>query len=434
MKYSRVFNNAKWIIICKIIQSLLQLLIGMFSARYLGPENYGLINYAASIVAVASPFMKMGLDAILVREFTDNSKKEGEIIGSSLLLNIFSGMVCMLGVWGFSTVSSGNERVTVLVCVLYSTSLLFSAMEMIQYWFQYKLLSKYSSLIMLAAYVLVSGYKIYLLVMEKSVYWFAVSHSLEYGLIAVLLFVAYFKMGGKLSFSFSRMLLLAKRGKYFLISSLMLVVIQNTDHIMLTMISGEAENGFYSAAITCTIVVQFVYTAIIDSFRPIILENKKNNDKDYYLNVSRLYSITVYLSVAQSIVFTIFAKLIVFILYGKDYMNTVPVLQILVWYLAFSVMGLVRNVWILAEGKEKNLTFINLFGAVFNICFNAVLIPFFGASGAAFASLLTQIAANLILGFIWKPLRENNKLIIKALDPRFAVSEVKSIIRLLTKK
>ena len=60
----------------------------------------------------------------------------------------------------------------------------------------------------------------------------------------------------------------------------MIVVIQNTDHIMITEIVGKSENGLYSAAITCTVVVQFVYYAIIDSFRPVILENKKNYTLD----------------------------------------------------------------------------------------------------------------------------------------------------------
>ena len=77
MKQKQVFNNAKWIIVCKIAQSLIQLIVGMLCARYLGPSNYGLINYAASIVAFVLPIMRLGFDSTLVRELIENPENEG---------------------------------------------------------------------------------------------------------------------------------------------------------------------------------------------------------------------------------------------------------------------------------------------------------------------------------------------------------------------
>lgn len=431
MNYTKVINNAKWIVICKIMQSVLQLIVGMLTARFLGPSNYGLIKYAASVVAFALPFMRLGLDATLVHELVENPRKEGEIIGTSLLMNLASGIVCIGGVTLFSLFANAGEKETVLVCVLYSISLVFAALEMIQYWFQYMLRSKQSSLVMLGAYCVVTAYKIYLLVTSKSVYWFALSNSLEYGVIAVSLIAIYLKSGGRMSVSFSRGKKMLGKSKHYILASLMLVVLQNTDHIMLTSISGTKENGFYSAAITCTTVAQFVYLAIVDSFRPIILENKKENSPEYELNVSRLYGVTLYLAIAQSIVFTVFAKLIIGMLYGEEYTPSVPVLQILIWYFSFSVMGTVRNVWILAEQKQKYLWIINLSGALFNIVLNAFLIPVWGACGAAFASLMTQFAMNFILGFILKPIRENNRLMLKGINPRFMIKESKNLLNIL---
>ena len=87
MKTKQVFNNAKWIIVCKIAQSILQFLVGIICARYLGPSNYGIINYASSVVSFALPIVKLGFDATLVRELIDNREKEGEILGTSLTLN-----------------------------------------------------------------------------------------------------------------------------------------------------------------------------------------------------------------------------------------------------------------------------------------------------------------------------------------------------------
>ena len=67
LKKNKVINNAIWIIIGKVAQSLLALVIGMLTARYMGPSNYGLISYAASLVAFVVPIMNLGLSNVLVQ-------------------------------------------------------------------------------------------------------------------------------------------------------------------------------------------------------------------------------------------------------------------------------------------------------------------------------------------------------------------------------
>lgn len=435
MKNAKVFTNAKWIIICKIIQSVLQLLVGMLSARYLGPSNYGLINYAASITAFAMPIMKMGLDATLVFELVKNPKQEGRVLGTSLGMNVISSFLSIIGVSFFAYLANPDDRQTLIVCVVYSLSVFFAALEMIEYWFQYKLLSKYSSVVMLISYVAVSAYKIFLLVTQKNVVWFAFSHSIEYGLIAFCLILLYFrKSGDKLVFSFSLAKDMFYKSKYYIFASILVVVFQNIDKLLLTELSGTESTGYYSAAVTCTVITQFVFTAIIDSFRPEILKQKKEDEKEYETSLISLYSIVIYLSLLQSVAFTVFAKPIVYVMYGKDFMPTVKILQILVWYFTFSIIGTVRNVWILAEDKQKYLWGINLMGAAFSAILNFILIPHFDAIGAAIASFFTQLFTNFILGFILRPLRPNNRLILKSLNPKIFFANISSIVKMLLKR
>lgn len=435
MKHNKAFNNASWIVGCKIAQSVLQLIVGMLSARYLGPSNYGLINYAASVVAFAMPLMKLGFNATLVHEFVECPEKEGEIMGTSLVLNILSSMGCILAVSAFSVFANADDETAILVCVLYSLSLFFAAVEMIQYWYQYKLMAKYSSLVMFFTYIIVSVYKIFLLITSKSVYWFAVTNSLDFGIIGIVLIIIYYKKGAsKFSFSLERAKMMLNKSKHYILSSLMVVLFQSTDHIMLTSMSGTTENGFYTAAITTAGVFQFVYIAIIDSFRPMILSAKKESDIKYEKYVSKLYCYVVYLAFMHSLVFTVLAKFIIGILYGEGYEQSISVLRILVWYLAFSYMGSVRNVWILAEQKQKYLWVINLTGALFNIAINAMLIPVWGACGAAFASLLTQVFTNFVLGFLIRPIRENNRLLLNGINPTFFIKEIADIFSKLKKE
>ena len=426
---NRIIKNTSWIIICKVAQSVLNLIISMLTARYLGPSNFGLINYASSITAFMVPLMQLGLRSTLVYEFIQKPDGEGETLGTALLMNASSALLCMVSISSFVTIANHDEKTTIIVCALYSINLIFQALEMCQYWFQKNLLSKYTSLISLVAYFIVSAYKIYLLITNKNIYWFAIAQAIDYCLIALTLLIAYKKCGGqKLSVSFKRGREMLAKSKYYIVSGMMVTVFAQTDRLMIKNMIGDEATGYYSAAAACAGIASFVFAAIIDSMRPIILERKKQSTTSYELNVSRLFSIVFYLSLMQCVVMTIFATPVIWILYGKDYFSSINVLRIIVWYVTYSYIGQVRNVWILAEGKQRYLWRINLVGALLNIILNALTIPIWGILGAAFASFVTQFFTNFILGFVFSPIRDCNRLMLKGMNPKFAILEFRKLI------
>lgn len=424
-----VYKNAGWIIGCKIAQSILNLIIGLITARYLGPSNYGVITYVASVVAFAMPIMQLGLKDTLVKEFVNFPEKEGVILGTSMFLNIISSIFCMIGSILFVMIANAGEKETIFVCILYSFTLFFNATEMTQYWFQSKLLSKYPSIASLAAYIVVSLYKIFLLVTHRSVIWFAFSNVIDYFLISFILIIIYKKTSNQrlqIDLHIGRKLL--SRSKYYIIPSLMVMVFQHTDRIMIKIMIGKTETGFYSAAITCIGISAFVFSAVIDSARPVILAEKEKNKELYEKRVIQLYSIITCLSLAQSIGMTVLAKPLVFVLFGKEYSKTAGILAVAVWYITFGHYGSVRNIWILAEGKQKCLTSINVIGAIANVLLNLCLIPICGAVGAAVASVITQFFTNVVIGFIYKPIRRNNYLMIKGLNPKVLLGLLNTVL------
>lgn len=432
---NKVATNATWIIGCKIVQSLINLVIGMISARYLGPSNYGLINYASSIVAFILPVMQLGLSKTLVWEFIERPEKQGQVLGTALTLNLLSAIACMGGIYWFLSVANAGETETICVGVLYSISLIFQATEMIQYWFQAKLLSKYPSMASLVAYIGVALYKIYLLVTQKGVEWFAISSVLDYLLISIILMMIYHKMSDqRLSFSKELGKEMLRRSRYYIVSTMMISIFAQTDRIMLKLMINETQTGYYSAAIACVGISSFVFTAIIDSMRPTILEAKKTQSPNYEARIIQLYSVITYLSLLQSVIMTLLAKFLVVFLYGEDYLSSVDVVRVAVWYTTFSYYGSVRNIWILAENKQKYLWIINLSGALLNVIINALLIPICGALGAAIASLGTQFFANVIVGYIIKPIRYNNYIMMRGLDPRPIMRYAKTYLKKVGRK
>lgn len=419
MNNKRIFKNAAWIVGCKIFQALLGLVVTMLSARYLGPSGYGLINYAASIVAFVVPVMQLGLNSTLVQEIVNDPDREGEILGTSIAMNLVSSVFCILGIVFFSAIANRGETVTTVVCALYSIQLVFQSLELIQCWFQAKLLSRYTASTMLVAYGVTAAYKILLLILGSSVYWFAVAQALDFGIIGVTLLIIYRKVGtARLSFSWQLARQLFSRSKYYIVSSLMVTVFAQTDRIMLKAMVDEAAVGYYSAAISCATMTGFVFVAIIDSARPGIFESARASASSFEKSVSALYCVIIWLSLVQCAGITFFAELIVSILYGSAYAPTVGTLRLVVWYTTFSYLGAVRNIWILAEGKQKYLWIINLSGAGANVILNALMIPVWGINGAALASLITQIFTNVIISFLLKPIRPNAMLMLRGLDLR----------------
>lgn len=425
---NKVAKNAGWIIVCKVVQSLIGLVIGSLTARYLGPSNYGLINYASSLVAFVVPIMYLGINNVLVQELITHENEEGEVLGTSIALSSCSAVLCIVGVAVFVLFVNANEQDTIIVSILYSILLIFQSFDLIQYWFQKKFLAKYTSITILVVYVIVSAYKAFLLITAKSVYWFALSSAIDYFFIALILMIIYKKLGGqKLSFSFSTARRIFSKSKYYIVSSLMVTVFAKTDSIMIKLMIGDEANGYYGAAVMCAGVTGFVFGAIIDSARPSIFESENVSVELFEKNVVRLYSVIIYLSLLQCIGITVFAKLLVYIIYGKTYFDAVASLRIIVWYTTFSYLGSVRNIWILAEQKQKYLWIINLSGALANVALNIVLIPVMGINGAALASLITQFFTNVIIGFIIKPIRRNNYLMLKGLNPKNIIELAKKI-------
>ena len=124
---NKVAKNALWIIGCRIIQAVLALVINMLTARYLGPSDFGAINYAASLVAFVAPVMKLGINNVLVNEIIKYPNKEGETLGTSILLTLFSSFTCIVGIVCFVSVANPGEAGTLMVSFLYSLILIFQS-------------------------------------------------------------------------------------------------------------------------------------------------------------------------------------------------------------------------------------------------------------------------------------------------------------------
>ncbi len=413
---SRYVKNAGWIIFCRIYQAVLNLVVAVLTARYMGPSNYGLINYAASVCAVFTAVASLGTNDILVNELVSRREKTGQILGSAIFYRVCSSILSVMTVCLYVWASDPTDALTVRVTFLYSLTLIFRAFEAVKYWYQANLMSKIPSLISCAAYTVVAGYKFCLLAAKKDVVWFAVSSALDYGVIGLLLLLCYARHredAQPLSVHPSEEWGLLRRGAPFIVSGLMVSVYGQMDKIMLNSLLNETAVGYYSAATSISTVWTFFLSAIIDSARPLILGDCQKNPQRYQKNLMRLYGTILWLCGAVALGYQLFAGWILNLMYGEAYLPAAGALRILAWSTGFSYLGVARSIWMVSQGKQTYEKYLAAAGVSCNFVLNALLIPAFGVNGAAMATLLTQIITNFIVGFLIPEIRPNNLLICR---------------------
>lgn len=414
---SKVTRNAGWIIGGQIYHMILAFAVGLLTARYLGPSNYGLINYAATYTSFFSSFCTLGINSVIVKNFVDYPDEEGLAIGSAIIMRTVSSFLSVIMMFCITIIADKGERTTHIVIFLCSIGVIFQVMDTLNYWFQAKLQSKFAAIATLISYTVVSIYKVWLLITGKSVEWFAVSTSLDYFVVAVVLLIMYKKHNGpKFAFSVKKAKEIFLSSYHFILAGLMVSIYGSTDRFMLKQMINETEVGYYSTAVSICNTWVFILSAIIDSLYPVILQSFGQDKKKFERKNRQLYAIVFYISVSVSIFFSIFATPIVTILYGSQYLPAASALRVVTWYTAFSYLGVARNAWMVCYNRQNYLKYLYIGATITNVIMNALMIPKGGATGAAMASLITQMSTILIFPACIKQLRPNVKLMIEAIQ------------------
>lgn len=73
--FKRYFENTSWLVAGKIFSMLVAFFVGVYVARYLGPDRLGLLSYSQSFVMLFAPLANLGLDYIVVRELVKDETK-----------------------------------------------------------------------------------------------------------------------------------------------------------------------------------------------------------------------------------------------------------------------------------------------------------------------------------------------------------------------
>ena len=414
-KENRMVSNSIWIIGGQVFQMGLTLIIGMLTARYLGPSNYGIIGYTASYVSFFSVVCQLGYTSIIVKELLENKEREGEILGTMITFRVVTSLISSIIISAIIYVMDDGDMLIVKVAFLQSLSLVFHSFEMINYWYQSRLESSVFVKIQSLAYVIMAVYKIAILMLGKSVEWFAFSTTLEAMVVALFLYLAYRRSKGqKMKVSAASGISMLKGSYHFILSGLMSTIYSEMDKIMLGQMLNDAAVGYYTAAMKISTMWSFVLNAFINSARPVIMASRSVSQEQYLKQLKRLYAAIIWIGIAMAVCISIGGKWIIYIMYGSDYMPAVSTLKISAWYTMFSILGGARGIWVVCEEKGRYVKYYLGIGAILNVILNWLLIPIYGAGGAAMATLATQIFTAIFAPLIFKETRAYGRHVLDA--------------------
>ena len=413
-----VLSNTGWLLADRIIRMGVGLFVGVWVARYLGPELFGLFSFAGAFVGLFSAFSTLGLDGIVVRDIIRDSSVKEETLGTCFALKCIGGVATFLIVLGgIALVRPGDSLAYWLVGII-SAGMIFQAFDAIDLWFQSQVQSKYSVYAKNFGFLTVSIVKIFLILSKASLIAFAWAGFSEVIIGAAGIVMAYKRTGDNVTnwrISLVRAKSLLKDSWPLMMSGIAVMIYLRVDQIMLDMMAGDQEVGIYTAAVRLVEVWYFIPMVFVSSVFPSIVEAKAMSEDLFYDRLQKLYNFMALMVYFIALPVTFLAGWIIELLFGLPYSKAGPMLAVLIWSLMFTNLGVARSTFLTTMNWTKvHLITVSL-GCVINVCLNFLLIPRYGGMGAAIASCVAYWFAAHGACFFYKPLFKTGYMLTKAI-------------------
>lgn len=394
------------------------LFVGTWVARYLGPEQYGLLSYVVAFVGLFSAIATLGLDGIVVRNIVRDPSSKEETLGTAFVLKLMGGMAALLLSLGSIIILRHSESLVYWLVGITAAGIIFRALDPIDLWFQSQIQSKYVIYSRTTAFSLISVIKIALILTAAPLIAFAWAGMAEIALGSIGLIIVYQSKGNNIK-AWRANLICAKyllRDSWPLIlSGIMVTIYMRIDQVMIGSMVGNTEVGIYSAAVRLAEAWYFIPIAIVGSVFPSIVEAKAISEELFYGRLQKLYNLMALMAYIVALPVTFMAEWLVTILFGPAYARAGPMLAVLIWAGMFTNLGVARSSFLTTMNWTRVHFMTVSLGCIINVALNYLLIPIYGGMGAVVASCVAYWFAAHGACFLYKPLYKTGYMLTKAI-------------------
>ncbi|WP_085642943.1 flippase [Thalassospira sp. MCCC 1A03138] len=386
-------SNTSWIVFESIIRAIVGLTVGVFIARYLGPENLGKLSYSSAIVGMFGVLAGLGMDSNIVRDLVKEKDRVGEKIGITFFLKLSGSLIAVICCISSVFILRPNDETVVSITIILSMSMFFLPFDVVSLYFQSIVKSKYAVLAKSFSCVLSAILRIILIFNDSPLISFAWVGLAEAILSAVALTYFFLLKRNKVGFSWSYKFETAKKilaeGWPLLLSAAGAALYMRVDLVMLGQLSSNRSVGIYTAALRISEIWYFLPAAFISSLQPFLVRAREISRDLYIFRLRVLYEFMILLSFIVSIFIFLFADYLVQIIYGHQYQETALVLRTHTWATMAVFLGVASSQYLVIENLQRISFYRTAIGLVVNLVMNALFIPIWGAFGAAFATVIS---------------------------------------------
>ena len=393
-----IVQNLFWAVVGKCVNLLGGLLAGIIVARYLGPEQYGLMNYVISYVFLFQTFALFGLDSIEIREEARGQKSYQTIIGTAFFLKLIFGC-CFITLAIITSWLMEADGYTTLLVAIYSLTVVLNSLIVIRNYFTAIVQNEYVVKAEISRTLISIVIKLTLLWIGASLTWFVVAYMFDFILLGTGYVMAYhIKIGFLKEWHFDRdyARFLIKESFPLLLTNAAVIIYQRIDQVMIGNMIDKSSVGFFSVAAKFTEILIFLPMILAQTITPILVLTRERNIKEYQAKAQQFMNFSFWLSLFASAFVSVIAYWLIRYTFGAAYLPAVAVLQVMAFKAASVALSNTAGAMLVIEGLQRWAICRDSIGCVVCIVLNFLLLPRYGVIAAAFVSIASNIAAGYL--------------------------------------
>lgn len=396
----RVAKNTGMLAIAQIVSYPMGFIYTMYTARYLGTEQFGVLSFSMAFVGIFGVLESMGFDALGVREIARDKKLAKKYLGNVIPMKIILGVSC-LGLIAFFIKNLGYPEQTVKVVCFISVGMLFNSFtQLFNSLFKAFEKMEYESIGIIANKVLVFTLTLFAIFLKYDLVKISAIYALASSIVFIysLLICIHKYVVPKIELDWNFWKDSLKKALPFFLAAVVNIIAFKIDVIMLSTIKGDEAVGYYSAAYRLIEVLLIIPAALSGSLYPVFSRfhtlPKKALNSAYEKSFRFLFIAGIPISVGT----TLLADRIILLIYGEEYYLSIMALKILIWTIPVIFISYVIGTLFASINRQVLSLKISAFAMALNVVTNLVLIPKYSFLGAAVTTVITY-AVSFILSF-----------------------------------
>ncbi|MBR1714948.1 MAG: flippase [Treponema sp.] len=369
-----------------------------YSSRVLGPESIGKVNFAQSVVSYFAIIASLGISTYATREIAkvrDNKEQMNLVATEVFVINMIATFISylLLAALLFFVRKFDDYRLLIIIC---SSLIIFTTVGM---GWLYQAVEDYLYITVRSlAFQIISVILLFTLVKSKDDYlWYAAVNIISNVGANILNIIHARKF---IKFNFKAKLEMRKHLKpIFVLFAVAITgsIFGSIDKTMLGFMSTDDQVGLYSAGVKLIRMIDGLFPALIAVIFPRISYYFSTGNKEKVKTLSeKTVNCLICFSLPVTIGLFLLMEPLILVFCGEKYLGSVLLARILCPYLIFTAMAhFMGGTFLIASGKERFHLYAMLASSLLDIVLNVFFIRSHGATGAAFATLISQIFLSL---------------------------------------